>query len=511
MAKGRILFLFGFLAGLVLTVTGPFSIGEANSGELVVAEGVEIGQLDPHKARSMQDISYGNAVFDTLLRLHDKKVSPGLAVSYKVIDNKTWEFKLRKEVRFQNGEPFTAKDVKFSLDRLIDPATKNPFRSLYLTIEKTTIIDDHTVVVNTNRPDPILDKRLCLTAWIIPSSWIEKDGIEAFLKKPFGTGPFKFVKWVKNDHLTLEAFKNYWGGRPKVDQIIMKPIPEAASRVAALETGEADIITNIPPFLIPRLEQESGIGIQSVLSGRIILVNLNTREDGQEPLKNQKVRQALNHAVDKKLIIEKILMGSAKARATILTNYHFGFDPSFKPYPYDPEKAKKLLTEAGYGNGFTLDFVTPSGRYLMDKEVSEAICGMLSKVGVKTDLRVMEFGNFVKGLLGREHKGAYFVGWGNTLDDAEGTYSNFFVEEAPACIYKTPIAEEVARLIKEARVEMDKEKRKKIYKRIQELTLVDAPMLFLYQLKDNYGVRERVKGFKARGDERIDFLPISAS
>jgi len=510
MVKNKLTVLLSLLAGVILALTGFSSIGLAKSGELVVAEGSEIGQLDPHQARSMQDINYGNGVFDTLLRISDGEISFGLAESYRLLNDRTWEFKLRKGVRFHNGDPFTAKDAKFSIDRLLDPATKNPFRSLYDTIKEVSIISDFTINITTNQPDPLLHKRLSLTAWIVPSAYIEKHGIGEFLKKPFGTGPFQFVKWVKNDYLALEAFNDYWGGVPKIKKIITRPIPEAASRMAALELGEADIVTNVPPFLIPQLQAKKGIQIQSVPSGRIIFVSLNTRPDGQAALKNQKVRQALNYAVDKNAIIEKILMRSGVERATILTNYHFGFDPNVKPYPYDPTKAKALLTEAGYKDGFELDLVTPSGRYLMDKEVSEAISGMLNKVGIKTEIRVMETGNWIKAFLSRELKGAYMVGWGNMLFDAEGTFSNFLVEEAPACIYKTSVADQVEKLIKEARSEMNLEKRKGIYSEIQKLILEDAPMLFLYQLTDNYGVRDRVKGFKATGDEKISYQEISA-
>jgi len=509
MEKHRFLSFLALVSVLMLTLTGSVSVAMAKSGELVVAEGSEIGQLDPHKARRMQDFTYGNAVFDTLLRNRKGDISPALAISYGLVDNNTWEFKLRKGVRFHNGDPFTAKDVKFSLERLVDPATKNPFRSLYATIKETTIIDDYTIRIRTTKPDPLLEKRLCLSAWIIPSAYIQKHGIEKFLKKPIGTGPFKFVKWIKNDYLSMEAFKEYWGGAPKVGKVIFKPIPEVASRMAALELGEADIVTNIPPFLIPQLKAKEGINIQSILSGRIIFANLNTREDGQEPLKKKMVRQALNYAVDKRLIVEKLLRGSGTERATILTNYHFGFDPELKPYPFDPEKARELLAKAGYGNGFELDFVTPSGRYLMDKEVSEAICGMLNKVGIKTNLRVMETGTWIQSFLGRKLKGAYLLGWGNMFDDAEGTYSNFFVEENPVCIYKTPTASEAERLTKEARTEMNKEKRKAIYTEIQKITFEDAPMIFLFQLKDNYGVRDRVKGFKGIGREVIWLHDVS--
>jgi peptide/nickel transport system substrate-binding protein len=509
MKKNRGLSLFGFLVVWAIIMIGIAPAALAKGAELVVAEGTEIGQLDPHKARSMQDLTYGNAIFDTLLKNPAGEVKPNLAVSYKLVDDTTWEFKLRKGVRFHNGDTFTAKDVKFSFDRMLDPETKNPFRSLYATIKETTVVDEYTVRIMTTNPDPILEKRLCMTAWIIPSDYIREHGIDKYLEKPIGTGPYRFVKWVKNDYLLMDSNKDYWGGAPKLEKVTFRPIPEAAARLAALELGEVDIVTNVPPFLIPQLKAKDGIDIQSVLSGRIMLVNLNTSENGQEPLRNQKVRQALNYAVDKQLIIKKILMGSAIQRSTILTNYHFGYDPGLDPYPYDPEKAKALLAEAGYPEGFELDFVTPSGRYLMDKEVSEAICGMLNKVGVKTDLRVMETGTWIQAFLSRKLKGAYLVGWGNMFDDAEGTYSNFWVEQAPVCIYKTPIASQVEKLIVEARTEMNKEKRKGIYFEIQRLTLEDAPMIFLYQLKDNYAVRDRVQGFEAVGREVIWLHDVS--
>ncbi len=473
-------------------------------GELVVCQGAEVNSLDIARHISIVDINYSHQVFDMLyLRDGQGNPQPRLAVSHKLINETTWEFKLRRGVKFQNGTVMTAKDVKFSIDRMTDPQSKVFFAPFYATIQEVKVLDDSTIQIVTKSPDPLLLKRLSHNIFILPSDLVKEQGAEAFFQHPIGTGPFKFVSWVRNDRMIFEANEAYWEGTPKVKRVIFRPVPEVATRIAELQTGNADIIVNVPPFLVPQVKDSPIATVQSIPSGRAMYVYINCLTEG--PLKNKKVRQALNYAVDKKAIIDNILKGSGVPMAVGITPYHWGYDPSLKPYPYDPVKAKKLLAEAGYPSGLKLVFNSPSGRYLMDKEVSEAIAGMLNDVGVQTDMKIHEFGSYVQILTGKKLQDLGFQSWGNPMHDADGTFSILYTPTA-FNYFSNP---ELTAKISSARTTMDQKKRLDLYKEIQREIFEEAPMIFLYQQIDHYGVSRKVKGFLIRGDEQFLLSQVS--
>ena len=365
-------------------------------------------------------------------------------------------------------------------------------------------MDDATIQIITKAPDPLLLKRLSMTLYVVPSDLFKEKGADAFFQNPVGTGPFKFVSWTRNDRMVLEANEGYWDGAPKVKRLIIRPVPEAATRLAELQTGNADIITNIPPFLVPQIKDSANATVQSVPSGRVMFLYVNCLADG--PLKNKKVRQALNYAVDRKAIIDNILKGSGVPMAVNLTPYHFGYDPSLKPYPYDPAMAKKLLAEAGYANGLRLVFNSPSGRYLLDKEVSQAIAGMFNAVGVQTEMKVHEWGSYTQILTGKKLQDVGFIGWGNTLHDADGNFQPYFTPDSVFSYYSTP---DLVDKINRARTTMDEKKRLELYRNIQKEIYDDAPLIFLYQQIDHYGVSKKISGFQVRGDEQFVLGKVS--
>ena len=497
------------LVFLVLMIAFSFiSEGMASAaakGKLIVAQGAETTSLDPHKGGSAIFVNACITMYDLLIRVdREGKRRLALATSYKSIDPVTWEFKLRKGVKFHNGDPLTASDVKFSYDRMRDPKTKYPFRVFYRGIQEVQIIDDYTVRVITKKPDPVLPSRLGFGSFIVPEKYIKEHGDEYFAKHPVGSGRYKFVKWVRNDYVELEANENYWGDSPAtIKKLVFKTIPETGSRMAALQTGEVDIATNVPPFMIPKLEKNPKIKVVSGPSGRVIFIGFNlTKPDKAGPLMKKKVRQAINYAVDKQSLIKHILMGSGEQLATPLIPLAFGSDPNIKPYPYDPEKAKKLLKEAGYPNGFETQFATGSGRYLMDKQIAEAIVGMLAKVGIKAKLKVYEWGQYEKVRKAHEVDTFYLLGWGNTMSDADGTLVPLFFSKSRYSNYVNPTLD---KMMMEARYQMDPEKRKGQYSEILKLIKDEAPWIFLYQQRDNYGVRDTVANFKqSEGSERMD-------
>ncbi len=475
-------------------------------GDLYVCQGAEVNSLDPARHHSIIDMNYGLQVFDMLYyRDSNGSPQPRLALSHKIIDETRWEFKLRRGVKFHNGTAMTAKDVKFSMDRMLDPETKFFFAPFYPTIKESKVIDDFTLQIVTKAPDPLLLKRLSLYIPIFPSDLLKEKGVDNFFQKPIGTGPFKFVSWTRNDRMVLEANEQYWDAVPRVKRVIIRSVPEASTRLAELQSGNADIITNLPPFLVPQVESSPVATVQSIPSGRVMYMYINCLAEG--PLKNKKVRQALNYAIDKKGLVDHVLKGSGIPMAVNLSPYHFGYDSSLKPYPYDPAMAKKLLAEAGYGSGnLKLTLNTSSGRFLLDKEVSEAIAGMLDAVGIQVDFRVVEWGAYVQTLAGKKLQDLGFIGFANTLHDADGTFGPIFSPVSPSSYYSTP---ELLEKINKARTMMDEKKRLDLYKEIQKDIYEEAPLVFLYQQIDHYGVSKSLKGFHVRGDELFSLYGVS--
>ncbi|MEW6266931.1 MAG: ABC transporter substrate-binding protein [Thermodesulfobacteriota bacterium] len=474
-------------------------------GDLVICQAAEVSAADPARHHSITDINYTLQVFDMLyLRDGQGNPQPRLATSHQIVNDTTWEFKLRTGVKFHHGTVMTAKDVKFSLDRMTDPQTKAFFAPFYSTIKEVKVIDDSTFQVLTKAPDPLLLKRLSLNLFILPSELFKEKGAEAFFQNPVGTGPFKFVSWTRNDRMIFEANEAYWDGAPKVKRVILRPVPEAATRLAELQTGNADIITNIPPFLVPQVKSAPNVDVRSISSGRVMFLYINCLAEG--PLKNKKVRQALNYAVDKKSIIDNILKGSGVPMPVNLTPYHFGYDSSLKPYAYDPAMAKKLLAEAGYSSGLKLVFNSPSGRYLLDKEVAQAIAGMFNAVGIQTEMKVHEWGTYTQILTGKKLQDIGFIGWGNTLNDADGNFQPYFTPDSVFSYYSTPA---LADRINAARTTLDEKKRMEIYKEAQKEVYEEAPLVFLYQQIDHYGVSKNLKDFQVRGDEQFVIHKVS--
>jgi len=231
--------------------------GMAAEGKIVIAQGAEQRAIDAHKGGSNMFVNTSSCLYDALARrTWDGKLEPTIATSWKTITPETWEFKIRKGVTFHNGEPMTASDIKFSLDRMRDPATKYPMRTMFKTIVDVKVIDDFTVHVKTNKPDPTILTHLAATGFLVPEDYIKKHGSDYFAKHPIGSVIYKFVNWLQGYHIDLEANESYWGEPATVKTLIFKVIPENGARVAALQTGEVDIATNIPPFMVAKLEED---------------------------------------------------------------------------------------------------------------------------------------------------------------------------------------------------------------------------------------------------------------
>ena len=495
---------------LVLTL-GPLAWA-APSGKIVVAQGVDPTTLDPHDHEESPATSVLAHIYDTLL-IRDKnlQITPWLATAYKVLNPTIWEFTLRQGVAFTNGEPFDAAAAKYSLERSANPA--NNLKSTILRpIARVDVVDKYTIRIVTAKPFPTLDAVLAFRGNMVPPQYFQTHDKAFLARNPVGTGAYRLGAWVKDDRLELEANTQWWRGAPRIQTVVFRPIPDETTRMAALQTGEVDIATNVPPHLIQTLRTHPKVTVSSAPSQRVIFVPIYTvqcepaaggwdcSKSVPGPTANPKVRQAINHAVNVDAIIQNVLEGQGIPLATPLTAKHFGYDPALKPVPYDPAKAKQLLAEAGYPNGIDLVLHSPNGRYPKDKEVAETVAGQLTQVGIRTQPKVYEWTTYMNTVSYR-HGGApmWLIGWGNPTWDADYTLTNFF---RTGEVLANSGNAEITALLDAARSTMDRAQRQEIYFKVGRLLHEDAPVLSLYQQIDNYGVNRRVE-WSARSDERI--------
>jgi peptide/nickel transport system substrate-binding protein len=498
------------VALVALALVLPAQAWAAPRGQVVIAQGVDPTTLDPHWHEETPAYNVLLNIYDTLLfRDKDLKIIPWLATSWKLVNPTTWEFKLRQGVKFHNGEDFDAEAVKFSLDRLRDPELKNRQAGNFRLVTSVEVVDKYTVRILTSKPFPTLENQLALRGAVMaPKHFKGKDKVFAD-RNPVGTGPYKFVRWTRDDQLVLEANTAWWGAAPKVKTIVFRPIPEHAVRVAALQAGEIDIAVNIPPHLVPVIDKHPRLYVSKAPSVRTIFIPIYTHQFDtankpvgpvEGPTKDKRVRQALIAAVDTDEIIKNVLEGQAIRVATPLTPKHFGFDRTLAPAKQDPDRVKKLLTEAGFPGGLDLVLNSPDGRYLKDKEVSEAVAGQLTKAGIRARVRTFEWATYLNQMV-YIHKAnpMYLIGWGNTTWDADGTLFPLWRSGNPLANHYSP---DFDTLIDEAQTSVDGKRRLELYARAQRLMLEDGAVLPLYQQMDLYGVNKRVT-FQALSSEQI--------
>ncbi|OLC13951.1 MAG: hypothetical protein AUH29_11270 [Candidatus Rokubacteria bacterium 13_1_40CM_69_27] len=495
---------------LALVLLLPLAVDAAPAGQVVIAQGVDPTTLDPQWHEETPAYNVLLNIYDTLLfRDRDLKIIPWLAESWRMVNPTTWEFKLRKNVQFHNSEEFDAEAVKFSLDRLRDPELRNRQAGNFRLVSSVDVVDKYTVRVVTSKPFPTLENQLALRGAIMaPKHFKGKDKVFAD-RNPVGTGPYRFVRWVKDEQIVLEANEHWWGGAPKVKTLVFRPIPEHAVRVAALQSGEVDITVNVPPHLLTIIEKHPKLYVSKAPSVRTIFIPIYTYQfdsnnkpvgpvDG--PTKDKRVRQAIIAAVNPDAIINTVLEGQAIRTATPLTSKHFGFDRTLQPVKFEPDRAKKLLADAGFPGGIELTLNSPDGRYLKDKEVSEAVAGQLTKGGIRARVRTFEWTTYLN-QMAFVHKASpmYLIGWGNTTWDADGTLS-------PVWRSGNPLANHYSinfdGMIDEAQTTVDSKRRLETYARAQRLMLDDGAVLPLYQQMDLYGVSRRVN-FQALSSEQL--------
>jgi peptide/nickel transport system substrate-binding protein len=496
----RLLRLLMLVLGMLLAVAPP-ALPQAKD-TLTVALVSHAPTLDPHMHFERVGILVNINMFDSLLHKTPKlEYEPSLATSWKALSDTVWEFKLRKGVKFHNGETMTAEDVKYSFDRVIEPGKekkKSPQYGNIRAIKEVRIVSPDTIHLVTDKPFPLLLERMVFFP-IVPQKHIEKVGEEAFgTTAAVGTGPWKLVEWKRDQHIRLEAFDQHWRGKPAFKHLVIRAIPEVATQIAELKTGGVDLIRNVSADLVPELKAHANTAVSSAPILRTHYVMLDMR---QAPFDKKAVRQAANYAIDREAIVQKMMGGLGRVVPTVVHPSAFGYDPSAQPYPYDPKKAKELLAQGGYPNGVD---VTLHSAFVEFRPVFEAITQMLTEVGIRVTPKMWDPGPAYNKLLQGEGKATHgaYGSWGYySVFDADAILHPLYHTEPGGWIGKWYArVEGLDPLIDQARSTVDQAARKRTYSQIIRLIKEEAPSVFLFHQFDTLGISKKVE-YAARGDE----------
>jgi ABC-type transport system substrate-binding protein len=478
----------------------PMPEGAKPTGTLRVALSGDPNSLYiPATADKNADIA-ASQLYDPLVFQDDSgNIVPALAEKWDVsADGTEYTFYLQKGVTFHNGEPFNADDVIATWEYGKGEGSQWPDR--YAIAKSVEKIDDYTVKVTTDGPKPLLLVTMHDFWSIIPNEYMKKVGVDGFQQAPVGTGPFMFEEWVKGDHITYKANPNYWReGQPKIETLIFRPIPESATRVAALQTDEIDIVQRLSAE-----EAQALLGVESIRVikypvARIFYIAFNNLTSGVgKPTENPKVRQAMNYAVDVDAIIDALFNGFGKRAAGYVASGEKGYG-IVEPFPFDPAKAKALLAEAGFKDGFEMEMACPSGAYGSFEEVCQAIVGYLGDVGIKVKLNLMESGQYWDLEAKKQLPPLFGDSWANESGESYNRLAGALGgKDAPYSAWSDP---EIDRLLKAISTEVDAEKRTKLYEEIQVYMHDNPPFIYLYEPMTFEAVRDRVQDYKPRPSE----------
>jgi peptide/nickel transport system substrate-binding protein len=469
---------------------------------LTIALGIDADTLDPVGQTTATVSNIVDYIYDPLIWYNDERsgVAPGqpqytklvgqLATSWTVSpDGRTYTFKLRQGVKFQDGTPFDAQAVKFNIERMLDPSVRNSSRYYWSALDtgRIEIPDPYTIVLHFKEPSATLPEELATTAAEIVSPAAAKAlGNAKLALGPVnaGSGPYIFKEWVHGDHLTLVRNPDYWGRKPYFDQVIFRVVPNAGTRETMLRAGDVQMAFAPPAPDVPAMRRDPSLRVVEGPTDRAIWVGMNNLWG---PFKDVRVRQALNYAVNKQAIIHSVLFGLATVLEAPTTPNQFGYT-RIQPggWPFDPARAKRMLTEAGYPNGFSVAFRAPTGRYIQDYQAAQAIAAQLANVGVKATVETADWPSYIGALAtpaDRTPIQMYMLGQaGPYLDAASQLFGVFYSGLWPphgyiATFYKDAKVDE---LLLAGQTTMNPQQRQAIYKQAQELIWHDAPWIFLW-------------------------------
>lgn len=479
-----------------------------SSTPLIVLTGSDASTFDPHFCTDSATEIFNKNMYNNLVRFNkDMEVIPDLAKEWSISDDKlTWTFKLEEGVKFHDGTDCNAEAVKKTFERVLDENLGSPRRSVLQAIKTVTVVDDYTVEIGTETPCGALLQQLCHpVAAIISSAAIEKYGTD-IATHPVGTGPFKLKEWKTGEAIIMERNEDYFREAPSIPGVEFRVVPEDATRALLIQSGQADIALRLPVTETQRLESDPNVTIEEGNTVMTMYVALN---NSKGVLQDVKVRQAMNYAVDKDVIVNDILGGLATVSDAPIAPDTWGYT-STQQYECDIEKAKALLTEAGYPDGIELELWTPVGRYLMDTQVCENLQAQWEKAGIKVKIRQWEF----QALMSEVKKGEFdmvLLGWSPSTGDADqGLFPVFHSTQFPPnsnrAFYNN---KEVDQLLENAKIEVDETARKELYKQAQAKIMEEAAWTFLYYPKQALTYRSNISGVEMLPTEHILLEKVS--
>lgn len=497
MKKSLLMFLvLVMIISMVACNHTPADISEAGDqgykDSIIVAIPSDTTSMDPHVGKETASVQVTNNIFSTLVTCtQDLEIKPCIAESWRQISDTEWEFKIRNDVTFHDGSKMTIDDVKYSLERAI----ASPYVSYIVDfISEVNIIDDTTLQVKTYQPyAPALVQLSLPFAAIVPRALTEDEAkLEEFKLHPIGTGPYKFVEWRQGEYTKLEAYEDYFGEAPKTKNITLKIIPEGEQRTIALETGEVDLAYEILTNDLEKIRSDQNMILYEAPSLTCWYVSMNTEK---APFDNKLVRQAIRYAIDEQKIVDTVVNGAGIVATSIAPPSAIGYaGDKVEGYPYDPDKAKELLAEAGFPNGFAAELMVNDNQSRI--EVCTVLQQMLKEVGIDVTIKVMEYATFFEASNNGEHEMAYYL-WTCAAPDVDYQYYSLIHSANRGAggnrsFYNNPEADA---LIEKARQTTNIEEREKYYEELEELLQEETPNALIYYSTITAASTKNVEGF----------------
>ena len=474
------------LAGLKAAAAAPPTARPAQAKLLTIIQGADADTLDPTNEIQMYNETIIAGMCEKLLLPSKTKLGqfdPLLATDWQPMGDKAWRLKLREGVKFHNGVAFNAETAKWSLDHFFAKALS---RTLFRGVSQVNIVDDHTLDLVTVSPNGLIPAYLSGLAFMLEPGWMTSADYSP--NKLIGTGPYRFVEWSKGQRITMEAFPDYWGEAPAFETVRWRPIAEGSTRLAALLTGEADIVRQIPPQNVEGVKSHKGTRIVTSPSSRTFMIRI--RND-IPPFDDPRVRLALNLAVNVNAIISAIMRGFATPlQGQTVGQDVTGWDPDTKAIPYDPERAKSLLAEAGVKPGLQVQLDATAERWGNDLAVCSAVAGELQKVGLKVEVEINESGQYTDKLAGKKDFAPLFIrSSGNIIPDIENGVNDMIrLPPSPARFH----SDRLEALYLKLQATADPAGRLALSKQVAQTMHEEVPAIFLFNYLDIYGLRDRV-------------------
>jgi peptide/nickel transport system substrate-binding protein len=505
---------------LMCSIGGAFMLAAtASPADLSIGISSDVTSLDPQYVAIQPNVTIGWHVFDALTRVDEHaRLIPGIATSWRAVDPTTWEFKLRKGIKFHDGSELTAEDVAFSLERALSIAGSPGGFAVYVKrIVAKQIIDPYTLRLKTATPYGAMPQDL--NSIMIVSKKAASNATSADFdsgRTMIGSGPYKFVRWARGDRVELARFDAYWDKRPVWDKVTFRMMSNDPARTAALLAGDVDVIENVPPSDLVRLRGDANLRLEQTVSWRTIFFQLDqyrkqppfvTDLEGKplarNPFMDVRVRRAMSKAINRKALVERAMENVAVPASNVVAPQIFGHNSDVKPEAYDPDGAKKLLAEAGYPNGFAMTMSAPNDRYINDDQVAQAVAQMLSRIGIRCGVEAMPFNVYLTKARDQQFSFA-MLGWGSFAGDLAlrallvtvnpdkgygawnwGRYSNPKLDQ----------------LVEQALDTVDERKREALAREANAVAAKDVAVIPLYHQIVTWAMKKNIV-FEARTDER---------